>query len=288
MMQSAIGKGVQLEQPKFSAENADIAVYADHKHLQQILINLMSNAVKYTPRGGKVWLTTSLHVDKVRIAVHDAGVGIPPHKVLTLFERFERGDDAYSKSQEGTGIGLNLTRHLVEINGGRIGVESIQGEGSTFWIMMPLAEQGVETLREEDQNSNAKLVELTGLDALVVDDNADTCEVLKTILKTAGATVRVVHSVRDGVAAMQEEMPDIILTDLALPVESGLQLIQHVRGGEHDVSSLPIIVLSACAFQSDRDAALSAGASTFIAKPFRPSEVLTTVRQLTLTRAMAS
>lgn len=288
MMQAAITKGLTLEQPKLSEELKDVAVHADHKHLQQILINLMSNAVKYTPRGGKVWIAVSVIVDKVRIEVHDTGVGIPPAKQATLFQRFERGDDTYSKNQEGTGIGLNLTKHLVEINGGRIGAESVQGQGSTFWIMMPLAEESAQSSVVEEGREATVKIQLTGLSTLVVDDNKDTCEVLKMILSSAGATVRVAHSVRDGIALMEEGVPDIVLTDLAMPIESGLVLIQHIRNTQGEVQGLPIIVLSACAFASDRDTALGAGASTFLPKPFNPTEVVKTVRELTLNRALQS
>jgi signal transduction histidine kinase/CheY-like chemotaxis protein len=286
MMQSAINKGLTLEQPNLPDEIKDVAVHADQKHLQQILINLMSNAVKYTPRGGKVWITVKVVVDKVRVEVHDTGVGIPPAKQATLFQRFERGDDTYSKNQEGTGIGLNLTKHLVEINGGRIGADSIQGQGSTFWIMMPLADASAQVNVVTQDTGDQVQVQLNGLSTLVVDDNKDTCEVLRMILSNAGASVKVAHSVRDGITLLEEGVPDIILTDLAMPQESGLVLIQHVRTGTGEIQGLPIIVLSACAFASDRDAALGAGASTFIPKPFHPSEVLKTVRELTFNRAL--
>ena len=98
----------------------------------------MSNAVKYTPKEGEVGIEADIVFDKVKITIWDSGVGIPPHKLEKLFERFERGEDTYSKEQEGTGIGLNLTRHLVELNGGRIGVESEFGKGSTFTITLPV------------------------------------------------------------------------------------------------------------------------------------------------------
>lgn len=287
MMQPALNKGLNLEQPKLPKELQKLAVFADHKHTQQILINLLSNGVKYTPRGGRVWVSVDVIADKVRISIHDTGVGIPPQKQISLFERFERGDDAYSKGQEGTGIGLNLTRHLVEINGGRIGVESVIGEGSRFWVMLPAADIDIQPSVADDETSY-NTVKLNGLSTLVVDDNTDTCVVLRTILEAAGATVRLAHTVREAVTSLDESQPDIVLTDLALPQESGIILIQHIRSGKSDGGELPIIVLSACAFQADRDAALNAGASTFIPKPFRPGEILKTVRELTLQRALSS
>lgn len=285
VMQAATNKGVKIEAPKIPEDLKSLAIYIDPKHAQQIMINLLSNAVKYTPEGGRVWMNCEVFVDKVRISVHDTGVGIPESKLPRVFERFERGEDAYSKNQEGTGIGLNLTHHLVELNGGRIGVESVEKKGSCFWIMVPIADHKIvaTTAGENEQPQN---IDLSGLSILVVDDNKDTCLILKTILENSGASTLVMHSVKEAVNALKESVPDIILTDLALPHESGTQLIQHVRTSKTELSTLPIIVLSACAFQSDRDEAMNAGASLFIPKPFHPSEVLSRVRELTLARAL--
>lgn len=285
MMQTALGKGVTLQTLKIPAELSMINMFVDTKHIHQIIINLMSNAVKYTPKGGKVWVSAELVGDKVRISVADNGVGIPPAKMEKLFQRFERGEDTYSKSQEGTGIGLNLTRRLIELNGGRIEVESVEGTGSTFSIFMPLAaaSEGVVVTQQDTQDTK---VRLDGLSTLVVDDNKDTCEVLKQILLASGATVQTAHTVRDGISLLKDTVPDIVLTDLAIPGESGLILIQHIKNSADQLSRVPIIVLSACAFQTDRDQAIEAGASLFMPKPFRPNEVLKSVRQLTLSSAL--
>ncbi len=282
MLQTAIGKGVNMQSVIIPDELQNIHLYADVKHVHQIIINMIGNAVKYTPKEGKVWVEASIAGDKVKISVSDTGVGIPPNKLEKLFERFERGEDAYSKSQEGTGIGLNLTRRLVELNGGRIGVESTVGKGSTFWILMPLAsdEAKVAVIPER---TDVK-VRLDGLSALIVDDSSDTLEVLKTILIAAGATVRTASNVQEGRDALGEHVPDVVLTDLAMPGESGLSLINHIRNNQSD--SLPIIVLSACAFDSDKQNALDAGANVFLPKPFKPAEVVNSVRQLTLNLAL--
>jgi signal transduction histidine kinase/ActR/RegA family two-component response regulator len=286
MMQTAIKKGIKLEQPLLSPAIKEVAIYADPKHTQQILINLISNAVKYTPKGGAVSLSVEVVVDKIRINVTDTGVGISAHKQATLFERFERGEDDYSKAQEGTGIGLNLTRRLTELNGGRIGVFSTEGQGSTFWIMLPAAQENSEAIVQN--HTDAPTCSLEGLTLIVVDDNTVNCDILSTILTRAGASVHCANSVREGVSLLSTTTPDIILTDLAMPKESGLDLINQVReGNTAGATDLPIIVLSACAFESDKNAALSAGADLFITKPFNPTEVLQGVRNLTLGRALS-
>lgn len=281
MMQTAIGKGVSIRPLEIKEELKETALWADSKHIHQILINLISNAVKYTPKGGAVRIESETIGDMVKISVCDTGVGIPASKIGKLFERFERGEDAYSKSQEGTGIGLNLTQHLVELNGGRIGVESKEGEGSRFWILMPIAAESTATVTQKEVG-DTKAVRLDGLSVLVVDDNTDTCEVLRQVLIAAGGNAAVCTRVKDAVIELQKSHYDIVLTDLALPGDSGLVLIEHIRSQPGPSSQIPIIVLSACAFETDRDAALEAGGSLFIAKPFKPSEVIRNVRSLTL------
>jgi CheY-like chemotaxis protein/anti-sigma regulatory factor (Ser/Thr protein kinase) len=284
MMQTAVGKGVQLLPLQIPPEAANSAIFADHKHIHQIVINLMSNAVKYTPKGGRVWVTVELVVDKIKVSVSDTGVGISGAKQVKLFERFERGEDTYSKAQEGTGIGLNLTKRLVELNGGRIGVESQEGVGSTFWIMMPAATSAATTVASpETLDPTARL---DGLTAMVVDDNRDTLDVLSLVFSAAGGAVYACASVREALETIEEVKPDIVLTDLAMPGESGVVLIQSIRAMGGDLSRIPIVVLSACAFQQDKDAAVDAGASLFVPKPFRPSEIIRTVRNLTLRSAM--
>lgn len=285
MQQTALHKAVTLLPLQLSDEVSKSAIFSDNKHIHQILINLMSNAVKYTPKGGKVWVSAELVVDKIRIAISDTGVGISLAKQQKLFERFERGEDTYSKAQEGTGIGLHLTKKLVELNGGRIGCESQEGAGSTFWIMMPLAADSatVVTTAIEQTETGSRL---DGLTIMVIDDNSDTLDVLKLVFQTAGAAVHDGKSVREGLTLLETIRPDIILTDLAMPNESGLVLIETVRNMTDERGVTPIIVLSACAFDSDKEAAMKAGANLFVPKPFRPSELMRTVRNLTLKTAM--
>lgn len=287
MMQTASSKGVNLEPAKFSEELASAGFLCDRKHFQQILVNLISNAIKYTPSGGKAWIQVEKNSDMIRIAVCDSGVGIPEKKLLTLFERFERGDDAYSKEQIGTGIGLNLTKKLVELNGGRIGVESVVGQGSQFWIMLPITLEKNTNSQQEVHLSHKELTRLDGLSIVVVEDNEDTQAILKQVLTLAGAEVQVFGSVGKAKNFLSNNTTDIVLTDIAMPGETGIDLIMQVRNKSiTEQADLPILVLSACAFDSDRSAAIDAGADAFIAKPFRPKDVVTAVRELTISYAL--
>ena len=284
MLQTAIGKGVTIQPLEVPEDVLSASIFVDAKHIHQIVINLMSNAVKYTPKGGQVWISAERIVDKIKIRIHDTGVGVSPQKMAKLFERFERGEDTYSRRQEGTGIGLNLTKELVELNAGRIGCDSEVGKGSTFWVMMPIATTEQMTVAQHEATTTN--LRLDGLSTLVLDDNVDTCDVLRHILTAAGATVRTAHSVRDGIAALEKESADVVLTDLAMPGESGLVFIEYIRKSIGTVGRVPVIVLSACAFDADKEAAIKAGASLFVPKPFRPSEVVRSVRQLALSSAM--
>lgn len=286
ILQSSINKGVSLQPLVLSEEVAQACMWIDGKHIHQIIINLMSNAVKYTPKGGQVWVNCELVGDKVRIDITDTGVGVSPEKLRRLFERFERGEDTYSREQEGTGIGLNLTKHLVELNGGRISVESTLEKGSKFSIFVPQARTKTNAVSKAE--SKGARIRIDGVDVLVTDDNQDTCEVLRQVLMAAGANVTISQSVERSIEILKTSVPDIILTDLAMPRQSGLVLIQHLRQSESALSQIPVIVLSACAFESDRQKALAAGAGFFMAKPFKPEEVVQKVREMTTGKALRS
>jgi CheY-like chemotaxis protein len=149
---------------------------------------------------------------------------------------------------------------------------------------MPRVTTNNDTITQGD--TERATVRLDGLSMVVVDDNKDTCEVLKLILTNVGADVQIAQSVTEALTIIEETKPDIILTDLAMPGESGIVLIDRLRNSVLMNSKVPIIVLSACAFEADRDEAMKAGANLFMAKPFKPSEIIQTVRQLALTSAL--
>lgn len=288
MKQAAVEKRIQFPNTKLSEETAILEFLCDRKHFQQIIMNLVSNAIKYTPADGSVWIEARKMEDKIEIAVCDTGVGLSDTEKSEIFERFNRTGNPYSQQQVGTGLGLALTKNLVELNRGKIRAEDNPGGGSRFILTYPIVHEqspeiaGVLT----ELNESDKITKLDGLSILVVDDNEDTRDILRTILIAAGATVQVTSSVPDARASLQHFHPDVLLTEMAMPGESGIDLIHFVRNGTSGLDHIPIVVLSACAFDSDQLTALSAGANIFYPKPFRPSEVLQGIRELTLHHAM--
>lgn len=289
MLQTAVGKSVALSPLELDSSLDGIDLWVDPRHIRQVLINIMSNAVKYTPSGGSVTLSAAIVGDKARISVKDTGVGISKEDLKRLFNRFERADDSYSRDQVGTGLGLSLTKHLVELNGGRIDVESAPGAGSTFTVLAPLADANslAEGVSERDTEDLVEEARLAGLNVLVVEDNKMTCEVLKTIIEKAGGTAHVAGDAAAGKKLAQEHSLDAALIDLAMPGESGIDLIQFFRKKcAQPLSTMPLIVVSACVYQADRDLALNSGASFFIPKPFKPNEIVRTIRHLTTSSAI--
>ncbi|MBP9837991.1 MAG: response regulator [Proteobacteria bacterium] len=284
--QSAMSKGIKLDSLELLEEDKDLLkqkLWADPRHLRQILINLISNAIKYTPTGGHVWITTEFIADKMKISVHDSGIGISEDNRKQLFERFQRIDDKYAKSQIGTGLGLSITKNLVEINGGLIGVDSEIDKGSEFWIMLPIFNEGnLNYSQNISQTEDWHNIELKGMNILITEDNKATADVLKTILENSGASTAIAEDVSVAKRLVNETYFDAILVDLALPKVNGQELISYIRNNKHKNSSnVPIIVVSACVFEQNQKEAKEKGANDFVKKPFLPSEVLLSIKNET-------
>lgn len=274
MLQSALGKNIELTLNFDELSDKTLHTFFDPRHIRQALVNLTSNAIKYTKPEGHVEIKLSAFADKVRVTVTDDGVGISDEHQKRLFKRFERSDDDYSNSQTGTGIGLALTKHLIELGGGTIGMKSEQGVGSTFWADLPSIE--VTELVISDERSKPFDERLDGLSILVIDDNKQTCELLKMLLSEKGGEVTSSCTVAEAKALYERLDFDILLVDLAIPGESGIDFISHIREKN---SIIPIVVVSACVFEMDRMNAEDSGANAFIAKPFSTEEIVHVVRQ---------
>lgn len=254
-------------------------VLGDSTRLQQIFWNLFSNAVKFTPKGGQVNVSVSPVDARVNVSVTDTGIGIDPDFVPFIFDRFRQADGSTTREHGGLGLGLAIVRHLVELHEGRVYVESGgKNLGSTFTIALPVArsagahENGRSVLADgDDVQAFSASVLLSGVKVLVVDDEADSRDLLMTILKQCGSDVRCSESVADAMQIFHEWNPDLLVSDIGLPNEDGYSLIRKLRELESDhARRIPAMALTAYATDEDRLQALSAGFQIHVPKPIEP------------------
>jgi signal transduction histidine kinase/ActR/RegA family two-component response regulator len=282
--------------PAAAARNISVAavlvpragpVAGDPGRLQQVVWNLLANAIKFTPPGGRVEIRLAREEAEVVIRVRDTGAGIDPAFLPHLFERFRQADSSSTRVHGGLGLGLALVRHLVEAHGGGVSAASAgPGQGAAFTVRLPIS--GALTRRGEGAGETrrppAELRPLAGLDrvrVLVVDDDPDTLDVVKQVLETAGAQVTSVASAREALAALSVGPPDVLLSDLGMPGEDGLALIRKIRSLEPARGGrVPAAVLTAYTQAEDRSEALHAGFQLYLAKPVEPAELTAAVARL--------
>jgi PAS domain S-box-containing protein len=275
----AQAKGVRLT----SLLDPDVGlVMGDADRLKQVAWNLLSNAVKFTPGGGRVDVRLDRWNGRARLVVHDTGRGIAPEFRPHVFERFKQADSSATRFHGGLGLGLAISRHLVELHGGTIGVESPgEGGGATFTVELPLSvsttPQPGAPGRREDEVPQAGL--LAGMRVLVVDDDPETLEVLAAVLAQQGASVMAAASAREAFERLDAEAVDVLVSDIAMPGEDGYRFIQKVRGAPR-LSSIPAVAVTAYARREDRDEALRAGYHSHITKPVEPDELAREVARL--------
>jgi PAS domain S-box-containing protein len=260
-------------------------IAADFTRLQQVVWNLLANAVKFTPEGGRVSVTVACDRHEVEVAVHDTGEGIEPEFLPFVFDRFRQADGSITRRHGGLGLGLAIVRHIVELHGGRVRVESAgAGQGSTFLVRLPAPENIAHGSRGED-GSRLDPAFLAGLRVLVVDDDRDTLRMLEELLQGYGARVRGAGSARDALAALDIDTFDLLLSDVAMPDMDGYSLIRAIREGGGELAKLPAVALTAHGRLADRLRALSAGFQSHVAKPVDPEELALVIARTAL-RAM--
>jgi len=267
---------------------AEAAIVGDPVRLQQIVSNLLVNAVKFTPPGGTVEVRLEQRGLEVQIVVHDTGVGIRREFLPYVFERFRQDDATESRSHGGLGLGLAIVRHLVALHDGSIHCESPgEGQGSTFTVTLPaLAGAEAPALAEVPplDVSSAALDDpptLTGLRVLVVDDDADARNLFTRVLEQCDARVKAVASAGTALAALESWKPDVLVSDIAMPEESGYVLMRRIRRltPEHG-GTIPALAVTAYAGDDDVKLALSAGFQAHVAKPVEPVELALAVGSL--------
>ena len=256
-------------------------VQGDSDRLQQIAWNLLMNAVKFTPKGGRIQIVLQRVTSGVEIVVSDTGLGIRREVLPHIFERFRQGDMASTRSQTGLGIGLALVRHLTELHGGTVSAESAgEGQGATFRVRLPLAAvASLDPTGEPYPTARAPLPPYTGpslqgLRVLVVDDDTDALTLVSMMLTAAGTEVRTCASASEALSLFRSWRPDLLISDIEMPGEDGHALIRKVRAlGPADGGQTPAIALTAYGRPEDRASSISAGYDRHIVKPVDPSEL---------------
>ena len=272
-------KEIQFET---DVEARDCKVLGDANRLQQIFWNLFSNAVKFTPERGKVRVQVREQDFGVKVSVIDTGVGITPEFLPYIFDRFSQADGSTTRVHGGLGLGLAIVRHLVELHHGSVEVES-EGEdrGATFTVMLPIAAttraaDNEFLLAENVPPASAKIFD--GVRILVVDDEADSRDLISTLLTRCGSEVRCSESAAEAIRAFAEWSPDLLLSDIGMPNEDGYSLIKKVRKlRSKRAKQIPAIALTAYATDEDRSLALAAGFQVHLAKPVEPKSLLTSI-----------
>lgn len=274
---AANARGVSIE---VSAESGVGPVAGDAARLQQIIWNLLSNAVKFTPRDGHISVALKRFESSAEVQVRDTGTGIDAEFLPRVFERFRQAESALTRSHRGLGLGLAIVRHLTELHGGTVSAASDgEGMGSTFTLRVPLAMQRIASVAnvQSARDGNSRL---TGLRVLLVEDEPDARDLLTFTLRVSGAEVQAADSVQQALLDLQSFKPDVLLSDIGLPVESGYDLIEKIRALPSATSRIPAVALTAFATEKDRQRALASGFQMHLSKPVEPRALIQAIDQL--------
>jgi len=270
----AAQKGIQFQYKTLSA--LPNAIKADEKRLRQILLNLLSNAVKFT-EAGRVCFKVGYHEGHLRFQVEDSGVGIADTDINKIFQPFEQVG-GHQQQSEGTGLGLAITKKLLTLMGTQLYVKSVVGEGSTFWFALDLPE-----VMAFQKPSMIKQPNVTGFvgaprTVLVIDDHWQNRSIVNNLLTPLGFSVVEANNGQDGLAKACEHQPDLILTDLVMPIMDGLSFTRQLKSMSA-FASIPVIAATANVFEHDQQACLEAGCNDFLAKPLQLDEMLRAIQK---------
>jgi PAS domain S-box-containing protein len=290
MRPAADAKGIFI---KLSLDPRTGAITADPDRLQQIVWNLVSNAIKFTPKGGVVEVRLSRFGAHVELSVSDTGAGISPEFIPYVFERFRQADSSSTRKQGGLGLGLAIVRHLVELHGGTVHAESEgAGKGAAFVVRIPLT--GLASQMDDERAHLVATLDsvtldcpppLEGLRVLVVDDEPSVLDLVSAILSKRDADVRTAASAAEALMILSDRVqwrPEVLITDIEMPDADGYELLRQVRtlppesGGR-----VPAVALTAHARVEDRMKALAAGFQMHVPKPVEPAELLTVLGSVT-------
>jgi CheY-like chemotaxis protein/anti-sigma regulatory factor (Ser/Thr protein kinase) len=258
--------------------------------LQQVVWNLLVNAIKFTPSGGKVSVRLVLNDSKSQIQVADTGEGVAPEFLPHIFDRFRQADSSSKRSHGGLGLGLAIVRHVVELHGGSVSAESEgSNRGTTFFVNLPVAAVASEAHGARSSSAAAArthasayaAVNLQGLRVLVVDDEPDGREAIAKVLELRGAEVTAASTVREALSLLKQSPPDVLVSDIGLPDEDGYDLFRMVRElDDVEAKHVPALALTAFAREEDCLRALSAGFQQHASKPIEPAALAVLVARL--------
>jgi PAS domain S-box-containing protein len=304
---SVVGAAVETARPGAEAKGVrlqsvidplqGVVVTGDASRLQQVLWNLIGNAIKFTPRGGRVQVLLERVNSHIKVSVIDTGEGIRADFLPHVFDRFRQADASTTRSHGGLGLGLSIVKQLVELHGGSVRAKSKgPGEGSTFAVALPItvlhpepgdgpsarihprATPGITADRMHN-------VDLAGVHVLVVDDEPDARTLIRRLLEDGKATVMTAENADRAIEMLREQRPDVLVSDIGMPGEDGYSLIRRVRAlGAANGGDVPAIALTAFARSEDRVRAVVAGFQMHVAKPVEPAELLTMVESLASSR----
>lgn len=276
---AADAKGLTLHQ---EAVRPGTVVAGDADRLQQVCWNLLVNAVKFTPPGGKVHVAVERDHEDVCLHVSDTGQGIAADFLPFVFDRFRQGDGTTTRRHSGLGIGLALVRQLVELHGGRVDATSRgEGRGATFTVRLPALRDLTPTRPEPMAPGDVKVDGAAALTVLVIDDDADSREVAARMLEGTGARVLTAGDATEGLALLRARRPDVLVADIGMPGMDGYALIRAVRQlATHEGADTPAAAMTALARDEDRQRALDAGYQAHLAKPVSREDLLATVSRL--------
>lgn len=284
---TTVGHAIRAKKIKlhlhYDNNSENLALYADSQRLQQVFWNLLFNAVKFSSLDGKIEILVEQTPSEVSIAIRDHGVGISPEFLPHVFERFRQADSSTSRKYGGLGLGLAISRNLVELHGGTVQVESAgEGRGATFIIRLPIVKQDIvlplsPALRRD---SASEAFNFEGLRLLLVDDDVNTLEVMRTAFEFCGAETRSSQSAAEALTIVTDWNPHLLISDIGMPGRDGYWLIREVRSLAGIGQTLPAMALTAYASTADRLMVLSAGYNSVVVKPVEPAGLLATAATL--------
>lgn len=278
---AAEAKRIQIQK---QIDTTVATVLGDAARLQQVLWNLLSNAVKFTPEHGQIDIQLTLMPAQAQIQVKDNGKGIQPDFLPYVFDYFRQADNSITRTFGGLGLGLAIARHIVELHGGTIQVNSPgEGQGATFTVGLPLLQTS--TVAPEEGTLETNPLTLQGIQVLSVDDEIDNLELASFILEQAGASVVAVSSAQEALEVLTQTKPDVLLLDIGMPEMDGYTLLQQIRALPLEQEKpIPAIALTAYAGEVDQQRALAVGFQKHLPKPIDPDVLIVAVADLTGSR----